>query len=262
MNDDFCDCLDSSDEPGTSACTNGRFHCTNAGHKPLTIPSSMVNDGICDCCDAADEYASIAQCSNNCMELGKVDRLMQKHKAELSKNGNLLRLEMAKKGKLFKEDLKNRLTELEKSKLQAEALKQEKQSIKTEVESAESAALDVYKQAEEADKKVREELEAVSNRQEAIETFKKYDSNNNGLVEINELQTRVCFDKDRNGVVDDEEAKYFLDENDQLDLESFITLAWPKIKPFLMLDSGLFKPPVTEQSDNEGLDEHVDEGSW
>lgn len=221
----------------------------------------MVNDGICDCCDAADEYASIAQCSNNCMELGKVDRLMQKHKAELSKNGNLLRLEMAKKGKLFKEDLKNRLTELEKSKLQAEALKQEKQSIKTEVESAESAALDVYKQAEEADKKVREELEAVSNRQEAIETFKKYDSNNNGLVEINELQTRVCFDKDRNGVVDDEEAKYFLDENDQLDLESFITLAWPKIKPFLMLDSGLFKPPVTEQSDNEGLDEHVDEGS-
>jgi hypothetical protein len=48
LNDDFCDCLDGSDEPGTSACSgikNPGFYCMNTGFKGLSILSSRVDDG-------------------------------------------------------------------------------------------------------------------------------------------------------------------------------------------------------------------------
>jgi protein kinase C substrate 80K-H len=49
INDDYCDCPDGSDEPGTSACENSsvRFYCRNEGHVPGSVKVSRVNDGIC-----------------------------------------------------------------------------------------------------------------------------------------------------------------------------------------------------------------------
>ncbi|KAJ4875388.1 Glucosidase 2 subunit beta [Raphanus sativus] len=101
LNDDFCDCADGTDEPGTSACPNGKFYCRNAGHSPLVLFSSRVNDGICDCCDGSDEYDGKVTCSNTCWEAGKAARENLKKKIETYNQGVVIRrkeIEQAKVG--------------------------------------------------------------------------------------------------------------------------------------------------------------------
>ncbi|EOA14720.1 hypothetical protein CARUB_v10028007mg [Capsella rubella] len=101
LNDDFCDCSDGTDEPGTSACPNGKFYCRNAGHSPLVLFSSRVNDGICDCCDGSDEYDGQVTCPNTCWEAGKAARENLKKKIETYNKGLVIRrqeIEQAKVG--------------------------------------------------------------------------------------------------------------------------------------------------------------------
>lgn len=62
--------------------------------------------------------------------------------------------------------------------------------------------------------------------------------------------------------VSEDEAKYFLMDKDSIEVEEFVNDAWSRIKPFLMMDAGLFKPPASdpeEEQHEENLDEHHDE---
>ncbi|KAF5757236.1 putative glucosidase II beta subunit [Helianthus annuus] len=73
INDEFCDCVDGTDEPGTSACPTAKFYCRNAGSSPRFLFSSRVNDQICDCCDGSDEYDGGIICPNTCVMGGHTE---------------------------------------------------------------------------------------------------------------------------------------------------------------------------------------------
>lgn len=75
VNDNYCDCLDGSDEPGTPACSNAHYYCANVGYLAKSVSSSLVWDGVCDCCDGSDEQsnpaagsggAAASKCRNTC----------------------------------------------------------------------------------------------------------------------------------------------------------------------------------------------------
>jgi len=91
VNDDYCDCPDATDEPGTGACPNTRFFCLNEGHIGSYIPSSRVRDGLCepDCCDGSDERPGV--CPNTCKEVGEAYRMKRDVERKLQKTGSKIR---------------------------------------------------------------------------------------------------------------------------------------------------------------------------
>lgn len=74
--DDFCDCLDGSDEISTNACSHRLAHQKAFKCDIYDIQSiftSRVNDYICDCEDGSDEYETFVDC-----------RKAPKHKIKIS----------------------------------------------------------------------------------------------------------------------------------------------------------------------------------
>lgn len=145
VNDDYCDCPDGSDEPGTSACAHlspaspqtpansvrdavnntlalPGFYCKNKGHLPAYVPFTRVNDGICDydlCCDGSEEYDQVGglKCADKCKEIGKewrrLDEIRQKSLGNASKKRKELVVEAARLRREVEDRLKTLATEIE-----------------------------------------------------------------------------------------------------------------------------------------------------
>uniref|UniRef100_A0A671TNN1 Glucosidase 2 subunit beta n=1 Tax=Sparus aurata TaxID=8175 RepID=A0A671TNN1_SPAAU len=203
VNDDYCDCEDGSDEPGTSACPRGRFYCTNLGFRPHYIPSSRVNDGICDCCDASDEYNSHAHCQNTCWNLGQRERAYVEGQMRTLDEGLQLKQQLIEEGVLLWREKQSQLRELQQA---AEDLQ-----IKLE---------DHRKRKHEADRRKEQTLKALEagDGGKCLETF-------NPLT-VDEVQAKVALVHDEERVLSEDEAVALLGGGHQMDLTKFQHTLW------------------------------------
>ncbi|KAM3846030.1 glucosidase 2 subunit beta isoform 2-T4 [Vipera latastei] len=204
VNDDYCDCKDGSDEPGTAACPNGHFHCSNAGYRPIYIPSSRINDGICDCCDTTDEYNSGTVCENTCREMGRKEREALKQMAEVAREGFEIKKALMEEASKRKEEKQKKLTELQEGKKSVEEQVETLRLTKEAAEKPEKEAKDIHQKAWD-EKKAAEK--AAQDQAKAEEAFHKLDDNTDGMITVVELQKHLELDVDGDGILSEMEAQ-------------------------------------------------------
>uniref|UniRef100_A0A8K9WQ84 Glucosidase 2 subunit beta n=1 Tax=Oncorhynchus mykiss TaxID=8022 RepID=A0A8K9WQ84_ONCMY len=204
VNDDYCDCRDGSDEPGTAACPNGSFHCTNAGFRPAFIPSSRINDGICDCCDTTDEYNSGATCQNTCREMGRKERESLQIMAEITKEGFLLKQQLIHEAKRGQEDKQGKLTELQGSKKGLEGKMEALRTVKKTAEDPEKEAKERHLKSWEEQKEL---IRMEKDKTRMAEAFLELDDDADGYVSVAELQSHLELDPDSDGSLTETETQ-------------------------------------------------------
>ncbi|XP_069783296.1 glucosidase 2 subunit beta isoform X1 [Narcine bancroftii] len=261
VNDDYCDCKDGSDEPGTAACPNGNFHCTNAGHRPRYIPSSRVNDGICDCCDTMDEYNSGALCINTCKEQGRKEKETLQKMAEIAKEGFKLKQQLIEEAKKSREEKQQKLAELQKDKVTWEAQVESLRTVKEAAEKPEQEAKEKHKNAWD-EIKAAQRLEKSKAR--AAETFKELDDNEDGFISVNEIQTHTELDSDGDSMVSEQEAETLLGGANQVDATSFQESVWAGIQDKYKSEAVTETPiapeiPVEGEADSSPKLDHEDQ---
>lgn len=170
INDDFCDCDDGSDEPGTSACAGQSttlFYCANTNSVAKMIYSSQVKDGLCDCCDGSDEVGG--GCPNVCVEEGKAWFADRDARIQALEQGIKLRDQKALEAQQKRQEwqaeiakLKAELPDLEKAHTDA----QEAQKIPPAIASK-------FEQLESQIKKMQGEIKALRKRQKDLDNENK-----------------------------------------------------------------------------------------
>ncbi|CAF0992039.1 unnamed protein product [Adineta ricciae] len=268
VNDDYCDCRDGSDEPGTSACPNGRFFCENKGYIGTTIPSHFVGDSICDCCDGTDEYETKIVCNNTCFELAQKSRAEREARRALHEAGVAKKMEIIKQSVVIKADRETRLREFEQNLEKLESELKEKEELKNQAEIPENEAKEKHQKIWEEQRAVRE---AIAHDNQMREMFAELDTNNDSLVSIEELQKHTELDTDLENEFTAEEVRTILGA-DSVDFDAFNVTVFDQISnSYKKLHEPITETPVdvndivasTEaylnQKDEQEQEQHHDE---
>uniref|UniRef100_A0A0N4ZNG2 Glucosidase 2 subunit beta n=1 Tax=Parastrongyloides trichosuri TaxID=131310 RepID=A0A0N4ZNG2_PARTI len=244
VNDDYCDCNDGSDEPGTSACPNGKFYCPNIGYASKIIPSSNVNDNICDCCDGSDEWDSQVTCPNICESLGAEAKEKAIKKLEVIKEGWEKKQELIKEGiKIYSEKSES----IVQVKNELDKLKKEKEEVELEMKPFEEKERELKEKAD----KAWDEIVKAHKEKKGKKLFDILDINGDGKITLDEVKKRQEADSDDNKEISDEEAKIFLRDKEEADFETFINDIYDTVKYKMFNDLSKEKDNNNEESTKE-----------
>ncbi|XP_064200961.1 glucosidase 2 subunit beta-like isoform X1 [Anguilla rostrata] len=239
VNDDYCDCLDGSDEPGTSACTNGRFYCINLGFRPHFIPSSRVNDGICDCCDGSDEYNSRMRCRSTCRDLGQRERAEAEDQIRALNQGLLLRQQLIAEGVSIWREKQSQLRDLQRV---YEQLRSKLEAHRKRKRKAEGLMGLLKPPGDDSRKEQVPESPA--------EFFRELDCDKDGSITVDEVQANVVNRGEEGRGLTEQEALALLGGSRQADLSHFQETLWQSLR-----NDGRFKIKEDPGSEAGALDE-------
>ncbi|CAF1068581.1 unnamed protein product [Adineta steineri] len=225
VNDDYCDCKDGTDEPGTSACPNGRFFCENKGYVGSLIPSHFVGDGVCDCCDGSDEYETKTVCNNTCFELAQKTQAEREAQRVLHEAGVAKKKEIISKSIAIKSERQTHIDELERDLQSVENELKEKEELKRQAEIPENQAKEKHQKLWDEQRAVRETI--IRNYQ-IRDMFADLDTNGDSLVSIDELQKHTELDLDNENEFTIEEVRTILG-SDSVTLDEFNTTVFDQI---------------------------------
>ncbi|CAF0910911.1 unnamed protein product [Rotaria sp. Silwood1] len=225
VNDDYCDCQDGSDEPGTSACPNGQFFCENKGYFGTLIPSHFVGDGICDCCDGSDEYETTVVCNNTCFELAQKVQAGREAKRALHEAGVAKKKQIMASTIANKSERQKQLDEFEKDLKKLENELKEKEELKRQAEILENAAKEKHNKLWEEKRAIQD---LISRNNQIREIFADLDTNGDSLVSIAELQKHTELDINQKNEFTTEEVRSILG-SDSVDLNEFNTSVFDQI---------------------------------
>ena len=252
VNDDYCDCSDGSDEPGTAACDNSQFYCENKEHEPRYLQSSRVNDGICDCCDGSDEWDSEVTCPNTCIELGRRVKEEMRKLQEIEQQGHQKRFEYSSQGRQKREEYERDLSQVESDmgvvSSEVESLRQAKE----EAEEPESRKKQEHLERWEEEKAaIKEEKRTTA----AFNTFKELDTDSNNELSLEEIMVKQELDDDGDGILSVDEARIYLDGDTPVDFQTFKDKSWDLVEAQLKDE----RETEREEERNNGNDKDINE---